>query len=172
MSEQPYLVPHSQEEIKILYEDKYFLLVRKPHLLLTIPGRHPANQDCLIARLRQKWSSASIVHRLDLDTSGIMVIPLQKEVHSHISRQFQERLVEKSYIAIVHGVVKQDQGEVDLPIKADWENRPLQKVDFEKGKSALTKYFVLKREKDRTRLRLEPVTGTCGDTGYNNLDSW
>jgi len=115
MSQPPYLVPHSREEIAILYEDDHLLLVRKPHLLLTIPGRHPLNKDCLITRLRQSYPGASIVHRLDLDTSGIMVIPLNKPCHAQISRQFQERSVEKTYHAIVYGVVEQDCGEIDLP---------------------------------------------------------
>ncbi|MBE9538794.1 MAG: RNA pseudouridine synthase [Proteobacteria bacterium] len=159
MTEQPYLVPHSQEEITILYEDENLLLVRKPHLLLTIPGRHPLNKDCLITRLQQNYPSASIVHRLDLDTSGIMVIPLNKATHSHISRQFQERRVEKSYYAIVYGVVEEDQGEIDLPIAPDWSRRPRQKICAQRGKQALTRFEVLQREADRSRLLLKPVTG-------------
>ncbi len=159
MPDQPYLVPHSKEEIIILYEDADLLLVRKPHLLLSIPGRHPLNKDCLITRLQKTYPSASIVHRLDLDTSGIMVIPLNKPTHAHISRQFQQRQVEKSYFAIVYGVIEQDRGEIDLPIAADWANRPRQKICREKGKQALTRYEVLQRETDRTRLLLKPETG-------------
>jgi tRNA pseudouridine32 synthase / 23S rRNA pseudouridine746 synthase len=155
----PYIVPHSQEEILILHEDEHLLLVRKPDLLLSIPGRHPLNKDCLITRLQQNYPSATIVHRLDLDTSGIMVIPLQKTTHAHISRQFQERKVEKSYHAIVFGIVEQDEGEIELPIRCDWENRPLQMIDHEQGKHALTRYQVLERLEDRTRLLLKPVTG-------------
>ncbi len=155
----PYLVPHSQEEILILYEDADLLLVRKPDLLLSIPGRHPLNKDCLITRLRQRYPTASIVHRLDLDTSGIMVIPLNKPTHAHISRQFQQREVKKSYHAVVYGVVEQDKGEVDLPIARDWANRPRQMICQERGKAALTRYEVLQRGTDRTRLLLKPVTG-------------
>jgi len=99
------------------------------------------------------------VHRLDLDTSGIMVIPLNKPTHAHISRQFQERKVQKSYHAVVFGVVQQDKGEIDLPIARDWENRPLQVISHERGKNALTHYRVLERHEDRTRLLLQPVTG-------------
>lgn len=152
-------MPHSQEEIRILYKDADLLLVRKPDLLLSIPGRHPLNKDCLITRLQQDHPTASIVHRLDLDTSGIMIIPLNKPTHAHISRQFQERRVEKSYHAVVFGVVDQDAGEIELPIRCDWENRPLQMIDHEQGKHALTRYEVLKRMKDRTRMLLKPVTG-------------
>ena len=155
----PYLVPHSQEEIVILYEDADLLLVRKPDLLLSIPGRHPLNKDCLITRLQRRYPTASIVHRLDLDTSGIMVIPLNKPTHAHISRQFQERRVEKSYHAVVFGVVQPDRGEIDLPIARDWANRPRQMICQERGKAALTRFEVLQRAADRTRLLLKPVTG-------------
>jgi tRNA pseudouridine32 synthase/23S rRNA pseudouridine746 synthase len=136
----PYLVPHSREDIRILYEDEHLLLVRKPDLLLSVPGRHPLNKDCLVTRLQPRYPSASIVHRLDLDTSGIMVIPLNKASHAHISRQFQQRQVEKSYQAVVWGVLEQDCGEVDLPIACDWENRPRQLICHERGRQALTRY--------------------------------
>jgi len=155
----PYLVPHSNEDIAILYEDSDLLLVRKPTLLLSIPGRHPLNKDCLVTRLQQRYPTASIVHRLDLDTSGIMVIPLNKAAHAHISRQFQQREVHKSYHALVYGVVEMDAGEVDLPIVCDWERRPLQKICYEHGRSALTRFEVLERLGDRTRVLLKPVTG-------------
>jgi len=155
----PYLVPHSQEEIRILYEDDDLLLVRKPDLLLSIPGRHPLNKDCLVTRLQQRYPSASIVHRLDLDTSGIMVIPLNKPAHAHISRQFQERRVAKSYHAIVYGLPARDSGEIDLPIASDWANRPRQMICHERGRSALTRFEVLERGVDRTRVLLTPVTG-------------
>lgn len=155
----PYLVPHSQEPILILHEDEDLLLVRKPDLLLTIPGRHPLNRDCLISRLQRHYPGASIVHRLDLDTSGIMVVPLNRAAHAHISRQFQQRRVEKAYHAVVYGVVEQDAGEVHLPIACDWANRPRQVICRERGKAALTRYEVLERGADRTRLLLRPVTG-------------
>lgn len=155
----PYLVPHSSEEIAILYEDEDLLLVRKPTLLLSIPGRHPLNKDCLITRLQQRYPTASIVHRLDLDTSGIMVIPLNKPTHAHISRQFQERAVHKRYHAMVFGVVQPDEGEVDLPITCDWDRRPLQMICHERGRAALTRFEVLARFSDRTRVLLKPVTG-------------
>jgi len=86
MSLPPYIVPHSQEKTRILYEDDDLLLVCKPHLLLTVPGRHPLNKDCMITRLQADYPTASVVHRLDLDTSGILIVPLNKPAHSHISR--------------------------------------------------------------------------------------
>lgn len=155
----PYLVPHSQEEIRILYEDADLLMVRKPHLLLSIPGRHRLNKDCLITRLQATYPTASIVHRLDLDTSGILAIPLNPQTHAHISRQFQLREVHKTYHAIVYGQLEQDEGEIDLPIATDWSNRPLQKICHEQGKSALTRYQVLERGTQSSRLLLKPVTG-------------
>ncbi len=159
MDAPPYLVPHSREEIRILYRDADLLLVRKPDLLLSVPGRHPLNKDSLITRLQRDYPTASIVHRLDLDTSGIMVIPLNRESHAHISRQFQQRRVHKCYHAIVYGVVAPDRGEIDLPIAPDWARRPRQVICRERGKPALTRYEVLARWGDRTRLLLRPVTG-------------
>ena len=142
--------------MEILYADEHLLFVHKPPLLLSIPGRHPANADCVISRLRRVYPSASIVHRLDLDTSGIMVIPLRREIHSHISRQFQARRVKKAYHAVVFGEVSPDEGEIDLPIAPDWSNRPRQKICQLKGK---TRYRVLDRSAGRSRLLLSPETG-------------
>lgn len=155
----PYLVPHSREPIRILHADDDLLLVRKPHLLLSVPGRHPRNRDCLVRRLQRDYPTASIVHRLDLDTSGIMVVPLTRAALAHIARQFQERRVEKVYTAVVYGEVGPDAGEIDLPIAPDWGNRPRQMISAERGKQALTRFEVLERRGDRTRLRLRPVTG-------------
>ncbi|MEM1112111.1 MAG: pseudouridine synthase [Pseudomonadota bacterium] len=159
MSLPPYIVPHSQEEILILHEDDDLLLVRKPDLLLSVPGRHPLNKDCLITRLQANYPSASIVHRLDLDTSGIMAVPLNREAHAHISRQFQQRQVDKTYTAIVFGEPAEDEGEIELPIAPDWPNRPRQMICHERGKSALTRYRVVTRLGDRSRVELSPVTG-------------
>ncbi len=143
----------------ILYADEHLLFVRKPQMLLSVPGRHPENKDCVISRVREQHPGASVVHRLDLDTSGIMVIPLDAPTHSHISRQFQQREVRKSYDAVVFGQVADEAGEIDLPIAPDWSNRPRQKICAERGKAALTRYEVVDREDDRTRLLLKPVTG-------------
>jgi len=158
---EPYIVPPCTRPVEILYRDEHLLFINKPDLLLSIPGRHPLNQDCVISRLRDEFPTASMVHRLDLDTSGVMVIPLQREVHSHISRQFQQRQVAKEYHAVVYGLVAEDSGEIDLPIAADWSNRPRQKICDARGKPSLTRYRVLERnpEAHRTRLLLMPETG-------------
>lgn len=155
----PYLVPHSREPIDILHRDGHLLLVRKPDLLLSVPGKHPLNKDCLISRLQVDYPSARTVHRLDLDTSGIMVIALTRRAESALGRLFQERRVEKDYVAVVDGAVADDAGEIDLPIAPDWERRPRQKVCAATGRAALTRYRVLERADDRTRLLLTPVTG-------------
>jgi len=156
-----YIVPFCEKEPLKLYEDKHLLLVCKPEFLLSVPGRAEENKDCLITRLQTEHPSASIVHRLDLDTSGIMVVPLKKNAHSHISRQFQERQISKQYTAEVFGLLPEDSGSIELPIAKDWPNRPKQKIDFESGKSALTHWQVLKRfpEENKTRVLLKPVTG-------------
>lgn len=159
--EKPYIVPPCDKEVEILYQDEHLLLVNKPELLLSVPGKLPQNKDCVITRLQQNFPTATVVHRLDLDTSGIMAFPLSKAVHAHISRQFQERKVYKIYTAVVFGVVEDDSGKIELPIACDWQNRPKQKICYEKGRQALTNYEVLERfpEKNCTRIILKPVTG-------------
>ena len=155
----PYVVPHTQDPIRLLYRDPDLLIVDKPSLLLSVPGRHPLNHDCLLSRLGHRYPGVRAVHRLDLDTSGIMVVPRHPEALSSLARQFQERHIDKTYVARVSGMVKADQGEVDLPLVADWPNRPLQKVCHETGKTALTRWRVLRRDADSTLLELTPVTG-------------
>lgn len=156
-----YIVPHCSKDPTILYQDDHLLLVNKPEFLLSVPGRAIENKDCLITRLQKAFPKASIVHRLDLDTSGIMVIPLSEIVHSEISRQFQERRIHKEYIAEVFGLVSADSGSIDLPINKDWPNRPKQKIDYVHGKTAITHWRVLSRhsEQNKSRLLLKPLTG-------------
>lgn len=156
----PYIVPPCPREPTIVYADDDLLLVNKPEFLLTIPGRHPLNQDCLISRIKKEYPTATVVHRLDLDTSGILIIPLTRKVHAHISRQFQERMVEKSYQAIVFGQPDECSGSIDLPIAPDWENRPRQVISKTRGKRALTEYDILDTfSSDKTRVLLKPHTG-------------
>ena len=159
MEKKPYLVPHTRETIKILYRDEDLILVKKPDLLLSVPGRHPLNKDCLITRIQVKFPTATIVHRLDLDTSGIMVIPLNKSTHSNISRQFQERKIFKEYVAEVYGRIDIKTGEIALPIAPDWENRPIQVIDHQRGKRAFTRFKTIQRSPRKTRLLLQPVSG-------------
>lgn len=155
----PYLVPHTREPYRIIYADDDLLLVRKPDLLLSVPGRHPANYDCLLTRLQQEYPEALLLHRLDLDTSGIMVFARHRGAQAALARLFQERRVEKRYIAMVDGVPSEPQGHIALPIARDWENRPRQKICAETGKNASTHYRVLEALEGYSRLLLSPVTG-------------
>jgi tRNA pseudouridine32 synthase/23S rRNA pseudouridine746 synthase len=156
-----YILPACDAEIKVLSVDESFLLIEKPARLLSVPGRHSLNHDSVIVRLQQVYPGAAIVHRLDFDTSGVMVVPLNRQALSHISRQFQQRSVHKTYTAVVQGLVAQDAGVIDLPIVADAENRPKYKICYATGKASLTEYRVLERDVDSgsTRLLLHPVTG-------------
>jgi len=154
-----YLVPHSQAPIRLIYEDTDLLLVDKPHHLLSVPGRHPLNRDSLIRRLQPRYPDVQAVHRLDLDTSGLMVVPKRRESLSELARQFQRRQIEKEYTAIVWGEVAEDRGSIELPIATDWPNRPKQIICEERGKHALTHFEVLMRGNNRSLIKLKPVTG-------------
>ena len=161
-TEEPrYVVPVCHEEVGILHADKHLLVVEKPAFLLSQPGRGPLNSDCVISRLQKVYTDALLVHRLDLDTSGIMVFARGKAAQANLNRQFAERQVEKDYVAEVAGCVEHDEGEINLPIAPDWDNRPRQKICAVSGKAALTRYRVLHRDKDShsSRLLLMPVTG-------------
>ncbi len=159
MEPPPYLVPHSRESIRILYADDSLLIIDKPHLLLSVPGRHPLNRDSLISRLEHRFPGVAAAHRLDLDTSGILVVPKDKATLVALNQQFQERAVLKTYQALVYGEVRDDEGEIDLPIIKDWHNRPKQKICAETGKPSLTHYRVLDRLPNRSLLELKPITG-------------
>ncbi len=145
------------EEIEILFADEDLLVIDKPAGLLSVPGR--IVKDCVLHRLQAHYPDAVIVHRLDLDTSGLLVLSRSTPATSDLNRQFRERIVRKTYIAIVDEVVENDSGEIELPIRADPDNRPRQVVDQKNGKQALTRYTVMEREVDCSRLLLMPVTG-------------
>lgn len=157
----PYIVPPCQAEPVILYRDEHLLLVEKPAGLLSVPGRHPLNRDSLITRLQAVFPQARTVHRLDLDTSGVMVVALHADSQRALHRLFAQRQVKKHYQAIVQGRVESAQGRIDLPLGCDWPNRPRQQVDPVHGKPALTHYRRLQVDVSDavTRLRLTPVTG-------------
>ena len=157
--EPPYRIPHNPAPVRVVYADEHLLLIDKPDLLLSVPGRHPVNRDCMITRLQALYADALVVHRLDLDTSGIMLVARGKQNQCALSRQFQERTVAKRYRAWVAGRVRDDEGSIDLPIARDWENRPRQKICGNTGKPSLTHFRVRERRSDRTLLDLIPVTG-------------
>lgn len=147
--------------LDILYQDSDLLILNKPAGLLTVPGKGPDKQDCLINRAIKLNPNARVVHRLDQGTSGIVMIPLNYITLRTLTKQFEDRGIHKHYVAIVAGLVAQDQGEIQLPLICDWPNRPLQKVCYESGKPAHTRYRVLARDEDKktTRVLLEPVSG-------------
>jgi tRNA pseudouridine32 synthase/23S rRNA pseudouridine746 synthase len=153
--------PPPDTGLTVIHADAAIVVVDKPSGLLSVPGRGPDKADCLVARVQVHFPDALAVHRLDMETSGLLVLGRGEAVHRELSRQFRERLTEKRYIAVLAGLLADEAGEVDLPLIVDWPNRPLQKVDFEIGKPSLTRYRVIARDPaaDTTRVELEPVTG-------------
>ena len=145
--------------LEIIHQDHEILLVNKPSGLLSVPGKGPELADCLIARVQSAFPEALLVHRLDRDTSGVMIFALTPHAQRHLGLQFEKRQVQKVYVARVWGRVEEDKGAVDLPLIVDWPNRPKQHVDFENGKPAVTDWRVLKRGDRETRMRLMPKTG-------------
>ncbi len=151
--------PPMDPHIDVQYVDNDILLLNKQSGLLTVPGKGDHLSDCLEKRAQEKYADALIVHRLDMDTSGLIVLGRGKYAHRHLSLQFQNRNVDKQYIALVHGRVTDDAGEIDLPLICDWPNRPKQMVDHEQGKPSQTRWQVIERDNDKTRLLLTPLTG-------------
>jgi len=149
----------SNSSLDLVYQDDCLLVVNKPAGLLAVPGRGADKQDCLSSRIQQIFPDALIVHRLDMSTSGLMLFARGVEMQRRLSHMFHEREVEKRYEAVVAGKLEPETGEVNLPIAADWPNRPLRKIDPEKGKPSLTRYRLISSNVDRTRVELEPITG-------------
>lgn len=152
---QPPLSPY----LSVLYHDDDVIVVNKPSGLLSVPGKAPEHRDSLITRIQRVYPEARIVHRLDMATSGVMVVAQHKDSHRQLSRQFELRQTAKRYFARVAGVPAQSSGSVDLPLICDWPNRPKQKVDFESGKPALTHYKVVQRDATEALVALIPITG-------------
>jgi tRNA pseudouridine32 synthase/23S rRNA pseudouridine746 synthase len=150
-----------------VYADDSLLVFDKPSGLLAVPGRGPDKQDCLSERVRGRFPDALVVHRLDMATSGLMLFARNPTVQSALSRAFAARTIQKRYLAVVGGLVKDSMAEpdgwgiIDLPISADWPNRPMRIIDPVHGKPSLTRWRVLGRDYDMqtTRLELEPLTG-------------
>ncbi len=151
--------PPLEPYLTVVYEDHALVVLDKPSGLLSVPGRHPSLWDSIRHRARTRWPTAEMVHRLDKDTSGIILMALNKGAHARLGMQFEKRTTTKSYVARVAGLVSDDEGLIDLPLATDWENKPRQKVDHEAGRPAQTRWQVLEREDGVTRLRLFPLTG-------------
>lgn len=145
--------------LEVLHEDHEILVVDKPPGLLSVPGRGAHLADCLLGRVQAAFPQALLVHRLDRDTSGVMIFALTPSAQRHLGLQFEKRLVKKTYVARVWGVPRDASGTVDLPLAVDWPNRPRQRVDHEAGRPALTTWKRLRAEGGTARLRLFPKTG-------------
>ncbi len=148
-----------QDPLVILHEDHEVLLVDKPSGLLSVPGKGEHLSDCLIARVQAVFPTALLVHRLDRDTSGVMIFALTPHAQRHLGLQFEKRQTKKTYVARVWGEMADKTGTVDLPLIVDWPNRPKQMVDHENGKQAVTDWRVVRAKNGETRIRLMPKTG-------------
>jgi len=151
--------PPREPWVEIVYEDEHILAINKPSGLLSVPGRLPEHHDSAWSRVQETYPDAQIVHRLDMDTSGLMVLAKHKHAESALKKQFQYRLTHKVYYARVWGHVEQSEGVLEFPLICDWENRPRQKVCYETGKPSKTLFQVAKYEEKTTIVRLLPVTG-------------
>ena len=148
-----------QDPLVILHHDHQVLLVDKPSGLLSVPGKGEDLTDCLIARVQRVFPDALLVHRLDRDTSGVMIFALTPHAQRHLGLQFENRQTKKTYVARVWGEMTGKTGTVDLPLIVDWPNRPLQMVDHENGRAAVTDWRVVRVGDGETRVRLMPKTG-------------
>ena len=145
--------------LNILYEDRQILVMDKPAGLLSVPGKLEGRADCLESRLRKQHPETLLVHRLDCDTSGVMIFARNKLAQGFLGQEFEKRRAKKTYVARVRGTLAEDSGQIDMPLCTDWPNRPRQMVDYVNGRSAITDWQVLSRQDSETRVRLSPLTG-------------
>ncbi|WGM01995.1 bifunctional tRNA pseudouridine(32) synthase/23S rRNA pseudouridine(746) synthase RluA [Arsenophonus nasoniae] len=151
--------PPTDPWLHVLYQDQHIIVVNKPSGLLSVPGKAVEHKDSIMTRVQADFPTAESVHRLDMATSGIMVVALNKTAEKELKRQFREREPEKIYQARVWGHITNKKGLIDLPLICDWPNRAKQKVCFTTGKPAQTKYKVLAYEEQTTLVKLIPITG-------------
>lgn len=146
--------------LHILYQDEHIMVVNKPSGLLSVPGRLEEHKDSVMTRIQRDFPQAESVHRLDMATSGVIVVALTKAAERELKRQFREREPAKQYVARVWGHPAAEKGMIDLPLICDWPNRPKQMVSVELGKPAQTEYQVLAYDADNSaRVQLKPITG-------------
>jgi tRNA pseudouridine32 synthase/23S rRNA pseudouridine746 synthase len=145
--------------LRIIHEDAAIIVVDKPAGLLSVPGKLEGRKDCLESRLRVAHWDTLLVHRLDCDTSGVMIFARTKLAQGFLGQEFEQRRAKKTYVARVCGRLEPDSGHIDLPISADWPNRPRQMIDKVNGRSAVTDWQVIARGDSETRVRLTPLTG-------------
>lgn len=145
--------------LELIYQDEAILILNKPSGLLSVPGKAAEHQDSLQLRVQRVFPTARTVHRLDMATSGLLVMALTADAQRSLNWQFERRQTQKHYIARLEGQLQAQAGMVDLPLICDWPNRPKQMVCFERGKPAQTLFEKLAVEQHATRVRLTPVTG-------------
>lgn len=145
--------------LDILFQDDLILVANKPAGLLSVPGKLEGRSDCLVSRLQAAQWNTLLVHRLDCDTSGVMIFAKTKKAQGFLGQEFEQRRAQKSYVARVAGEVAGESGHVDLPLAADWPNRPRQMVSQEHGRPAQTDWQVIGRAPGETRVRMWPKTG-------------
>lgn len=145
--------------LSVLYEDAALVVVDKPAGLLSVPGKLAGREDCMVSRLQAARWDALVVHRLDCDTSGVMIFARTKQAQGFLGQEFEQRRARKTYIARVKGEVAGEAGRIDLPLGSDWPNRPRQMVDHERGRPAQTDWQVIGRADGETLMRLSPLTG-------------
>ena len=156
--------------LSILHQDDQVIVVDKPAGLLSVPGKLAGRGDCLESRLRIVFWDSLLVHRLDCDTSGVMIFARTKAAQGFLGQEFEQRRAKKSYVARVLGRVEGESGRIDLPIGADWPNRPKQIVDPVNGRAAVTDWEVIARGDGETRVRLRPLTGRSHQLRVHMLD--
>ena len=152
--------PGEGKTLEIVYQDEYLLVINKPAEFLAVPGIHI--KDSVAERMKMQFPNASgplVVHRLDMSTSGLMLIALTSEVYIDLQKQFIDRKIQKEYEALLDGTLSQDKGQIKLPLRLDIDDRPRQLVCFKHGKSALTHWEVIERKDGRTRVIFKPITG-------------
>lgn len=160
LEKNPMLEQASVKEIPIIYEDEYLLLLNKPPEFLSVPGKKL--KDSIYERMRLKYPNASgplLVHRLDMSTSGLLLIAKSEDIYKRLQSQFIRRVIKKSYVALLDGIVNKTEGDISLPLRVDLEDRPKQLVCYEHGKNAFTKYKILGIENGKTRIHFFPITG-------------
>ncbi|TXG39476.1 RluA family pseudouridine synthase [Seonamhaeicola maritimus] len=148
------------EPMEIVYEDDYLLLVNKPHEFLSVPGKTII--ESVQTKMKQYLPHSSgplLVHRLDMSTSGLLLVAKNEKTHKNLQKQFIKRTVKKRYVALLDGIIEEREGEIDLPLRVDLDNRPQQLVCYEHGKPAKTKFEVISVENKITRIHFYPITG-------------
>lgn len=151
--------PPPDDGLSIIFQDDDLIALSKPSGLLSVAGNKPGSNDCMESRVKERFPSVTVIHRLDRCTSGVFLMALNRKAHRHLSLQFEKRQTKKVYIALVAGHLQQNEGEIDLPLRTDWYNRPKQMADPCLGRPAFTRWKVMGFEGKNTRVRLYPATG-------------